>query len=214
MKKGIIVIFGCLLISGPMMAQTFSITGFGGYTFQDKVNFSNAYGYINAGGHWGLSLEGINREGHAFEILYQQQNTHAPLYDYGSGFKLNPEKDNVALSYIMANALHYMMYNPRVQPYGGLGIGAAIIKSDGKDLIGTPYSESSTKFAWDAKLGVKIKAGDVVGIKLQAQIFSVVQAAGAGFYGGTGGSGAYVSSYSSIYQFAFTGGLCFDFAKK
>lgn len=51
--------------------------------------------------------------------------------------------------------------------------------------------------------------GEVAGIRLQAQLLSPVQAAGGGFYFGTGGSGIGVSTYSSIYQFNLGGSLVF-----
>jgi hypothetical protein len=46
---------------------------------------------------------------------------------------------------------------------------------------------------------------------LQAQLNSISQCGGAGIYAGTGGGGLYVSSYSTIWQFGFAGGLTFDF---
>lgn len=213
MKKLIAVLCLCSLLTMASQAQVLSITGFGGYTFQDRVSFGNAYGYINAGGHWGVSMEGISPEGHGIELYFQQQRTHAPIYTYNAGVKLNPEKDNLTLSYIMLNGVMYHQISPTVQPYGGIGIGVGIIASDGKDISNNPYSQTQTRFAWNTKMGVKIKTGSVVGIKLQAQLFSIIQASGGGFYVGSG-SGAYVNSYSSIWQFGFTGGLCFDLKKK
>ena len=46
-----------------------------------------------------------------------------------------------------------------------------------------------------------------VAIKLQGQLMSAVQSAGGGLYFGTGGAGAGVSTYSSMYQFGLGGGL-------
>ena len=205
MKKSFVFIFAFMCICGISQAQTFSINGFAGYNFQDQVNFGNAYGYIKDGGFWGVSLEGINRTGSGIELLYQQQNTHAPIYYYNTGLQANKDKDNVVLSYIMVNGVHYLKANPHVEPYAGLGIGAGIASAQS--------GSSASKFAWDLKLGLKFKPGSTVGIKIQAQLFSVVQASGGGFYVGTGGAGVGVSSYSTIYQFGFTGGLCFDLDK-
>jgi Surface antigen len=187
-------------------AQIISLTGFGGYTFQDKVTFSNAYGYLNASGNWGASIEGMNRAGYAIELLYWGQNTHIPFYFYNApSIQVNKDNDKANLSYIMLNFLHYLHANPTVWPYGGFGIGAGILDpSDGS---------TESKFAWDLKMGVKIKLAPAIGFKIQAQLFSLVQAASGGFYVGTGGSGTVVSSYSSIYQFGFSGGICFDLDK-
>jgi hypothetical protein len=192
----------CLLTT----AQTLSVTGYGGYTFQDKVSFSNAYGYVTDGGHWGVSAEGISRSGNGAEILYQQQNTRTPMYYYNSpGEQINKDADQATVSYIMLNGIRYLP-RQKIQPYGGLGLGIAILSSKS-------YS-SQTKFAWDAKIGAKLKASSRLGIKLQAQLYSIVQAAGGDFYAGTGGSGFSANSYSSIYQFGFSGGICLDFEKK
>jgi opacity protein-like surface antigen len=206
MKKLLFLLVCLCFISLFASAQTFSITGFGGYTFRDKVSFGNAYGYLQEAGHWGVSLEGIRPDGHGIELLFQHQSTHTPLYFYAApNSQININTDQTYLSYIMLNAVHYFLMPATVQPYGGLGIGMAIIDNKA-------YS-TQTKFAWDAKFGVKFKASPVIGIKLQTQIFSIVQASGSGFYVGTGGAIIAVSSYSTIYQFGFTGGICFDFDK-
>jgi hypothetical protein len=73
----------------------------------------------------------------------------------------------------------------------------------------TGRSDTKTKFAWGAKLGLNIWASDNVGIKMQAGLLSAVQAAGGGFYFGTGGGGAGISTYSTFYQFNIGGGLTF-----
>jgi opacity protein-like surface antigen len=140
--------------------------------------------------------------------------THGPLYDYNTNIALNGSKNDLNISYIMLNGVGYMKNNPMIWPYGGIGLGAAVINASGKDVLNDSYDRSETKFAWGIKGGVKIKTHSIVGIKLQAQLFSIVQASGGGFYTGTGGSGGYVSSFSTIYQFGFTGGISFDFERK
>ncbi len=69
-------------------------------------------------------------------------------------------------------------------------------------------SSSATKFAWDIKAGVKFKFSDVVGLKIGAQLLSSAQANGAYLYYGY----AY-TSYTTIWQLGFTGGLVFDIHK-
>ena len=68
---------------------------------------------------------------------------------------------------------------------------------------------TASKFAWGLRLGCNIWANEKFGIKLQTQLLSISQGAGGGLYFGTGGVGAGVSSYSSIYQFQLGGGLTF-----
>ncbi|PZF73253.1 porin family protein [Taibaiella soli] len=180
-----------------------SLTIFGGYTFQDKVSFSNSYGYIKEAAHWGLSAEFFMDRLRTLELLYQRMDTHAPLYDGYFGTQLNHDNDKAGLNYIMIGGVNYIPASPTVMPYGGINLGVCVVTNK--------EDYTATKFAIGGKLGVKIKASPVVGIKLQAQLLSVVQGAGGGFYVGTGGSGYGVSTYSTVLQFGFTGGLSFDF---
>jgi len=79
-----------------------------------------------------------------------------------------------------------------------------------KNTSGVNQSHNTaSKFAWGFRLGTNIWASEKVGIKLQAQLLSISQGAGGGLYFGTGGVGAGVSSYSSVYQFQLGGGLTF-----
>ncbi len=77
MKKALITSV-ILFIAAAGYSQHLSINAFGGYTFRDKINFGNAYTYINAGGIWGVSVEGVNQQGTGLELLYQYQSTNVP----------------------------------------------------------------------------------------------------------------------------------------
>ncbi len=205
MKKVLFFTSGSCLSFLFSSGQMLSFTGLGGYTFQDKVSYSNAYGYVNAGGHWGASVEGISKTGQGIELLYQQQPTHTPMYYYNSPTKINENSDQTTISYFMLNGVDYLLKS-RIQPYGGVGIGVA--------LIDTKSYGSATKFSWDAKLGVRLKASSRISVKVQAQLYAILQAEGGDFYTGSGGSGVAVNSTSSIYQFGFSGGICLNFEKK
>ena len=163
MKK---IIFSCLilLISFSAFSQYVALNAFGGYTFRDKINFGNAYAYINAGGFWGASLEGVNANGTGVELLYQYQKTNIPLYTYPGNAQQNEGNDGAVISYLLLNFEQYYINNPKIQPYGGLGLGAAFYKGD---FAG---STSETKFAWDIKAGVKFNVSGGLGIKIGAQL--------------------------------------------
>jgi hypothetical protein len=203
MKKSIL--FGsALLMMG--LAQTASaqlrINAFGGYTFQDQFTLNgyyNGYSYqegrVDAGAHFGGSLEFMMQQNAGVELLYQYQSTTAHLR---TAFSDNGPYD-LNVSYIMLGGIRYAPFSPVVSGYGGLNLGVAIMGGQA----------SATKFAWGGKLGLMFNMSDNVGIKLGMQLLSPVQGAGGGFYLGTGGASAGVSTYSSIYQFGFTGGLCF-----
>ena len=185
-----------LFIAAAGYSQHLSLNLYGGYTFRDKINFGNAYAYINAGGMFGASVEGINPQGTALELQYQYQRTNVPLYSWPSNIQQNPNNSTGTISYLLLNFEQYLMNNPKIQPYGGLGLGAGFYTG----------SSSSTKFAWDIKAGVKFKVGDAVGIKIGAQLLGSAQATGTAWY-----YGYPYTTYATILQFGFTGGLVFDF---
>jgi hypothetical protein len=188
-----ILVFLC--VAGTSSGQKFAFNLFGGYTFQDKVNFSSGYGIVQDAAHWGGSVEIAVKDYMFAEILYQRQDTRAELYGpsgYGEG--------RLGLNYIMIGAVKYTIAGGPISPYGGLAGGIGIF--EGKDL-----SRNSTKFAFGLKAGVLFNVSDAIGIRVQGQMLTPVQGAGGGFYFGTGGTGAAISTYSSIYQFGVTGGI-------
>jgi opacity protein-like surface antigen len=195
MKKALITSV-ILFIAAAGYSQHISINAFGGYTFRDRINFGNAYTYINAGGIWGASVEGVNQQGTGLELLYQYQSTSTPTTIYVPSQTFN---STTVISYLLLNFEQYYMNNPKIQPYGGIGLGAAFYSSNYQG------SSSATKFAWDIKAGVKFKASSSVGIKIGAQLLGSAQATGTAWYYGY----AY-TTYATILQFSFTGGLVFD----
>jgi len=184
-----------LCIGENSYGQKFAFNLFGGYTFKDEVNFTSGYGVIEDGAHWGGSVE-IAVKDYAFaEILYQRQDTRALVY----GTQTQVE-GRLGLNYIMIGAVKYTVVDGPISPYGGLAGGIGIF--EGKDL-----SRNSTKFAFGLKAGVLFNISDVIGIRVQGQMLTPVQGAGGGFYFGTGGTGAVISTSSSIYQFGVTAGV-------
>jgi hypothetical protein len=185
--------------SGSLPRTTLSV--FGGYTFQDRVEFSDAYGYIRDAAHYGAALEIFTHRAQSFELLYQRMDTKAPLYTV-DGLPLTDENQGAALNYIMLGSVRYLPLQRAVAVYGGADIGVCVLTN--KD------DYTATKFAFDIKAGVRVKSSGRVGFKAQAQLFSVVQAVGGGMYAGTGGVGYGISTYSSLWQFGFTGAVTFD----
>ena len=70
-------------------------------------------------------------------------------------------------------------------------------------------SDTSTKFAWNFKGGSNFWLAENMALRIQASLLSAVQSVGGGLYFGTGGLGGGLNSYSSLYQFAFEGGIVF-----
>jgi opacity protein-like surface antigen len=191
-----------LLCSGSsLLAQQGSITllTFGGYTFEDQVDFSNGYGGIKDGFQWGVGLEvGISDE-NAFELYYQQLKTEGFVRTYLG----ESEAADIAVSYIMLGGTRYMPINDVLSGFGSLDVGLGVLAPESSSV------SNSTKFAWGIRAGLRVKPAEKVSLRIHAQLLSPVQAAGGGFYFGTGGAGAGVSTYSSIYQFNLGGSLNF-----
>ncbi|HEX5025879.1 MAG TPA: hypothetical protein VFV68_11440 [Agriterribacter sp.] len=207
------IIFSVLFITGLTLtatAQSIRFNPYAGYVFDDKVDSyydaNNYYsGKIKGGFSWGGGLEFMASSTKGIELKYLRQDLTAPMDYYKDGVK---SKDfELGINYILIGGSNYFKTSGgKVEPYFGAGLGMAIISIKNPD----PGVESGkTKFAWNLKGGTNIWASKKVGIKLQAELLSAVQAVGGGFYFGTGGSGAGVSSYSSMLQFALGGALTF-----
>ncbi len=211
MKK--VVLLSSIIISVLTVAgqSNIRLNGYSAYAFDNSFSAyqtSNQYlrGKIKGGFQWGAGLEFLPNDELGVEVLYYRQDTKAPIsYDYGFG--LEDREVDLGVNYIMAGGVRYMTTNGgKLQPYGGLLLGAAIFEN--KAPQGNEEN-SYAKFAWGARLGVNIWATEKVALKVQAQLLSAVQGFGGGLYLGTGGSGAGVSTYSTLYQFVIGGGLSF-----
>ena len=106
----------------------------------------------------------------------------------------------------MLGGTRYAPINEKLAGFATLDAGVGFIspKETGYEAI--------TKFAWGLRLGLRMMTSEKVGIRIHAQLMSPVQGAGGGFYFGTGGTGAGVSTYSTIYQFNF--GVSLNFRLK
>jgi hypothetical protein len=212
MKKIILVTtFTISAIAASAQLHGIRLNGYAAYVFDnsfDTYYTSNTYleGTINGGFQWGVGLEFLPSENYGIELVYYRQDTKAPIrYDYGIG--VADREVDLGINYIMAGGVRYMnTANDKLQPYGGLLLGAAIFSN--KNPQGDE-EDGYTKFAWGARLGVNIWVSEKVGLKLQTQLLSAVQGFGGGLSLGTGGAGAGVSTYSTLLQFGLGGGLCF-----
>jgi hypothetical protein len=190
------------------------INVYGNYVFDDKFDaYSDNGKYYNGTlkggfqGGIGIDLQaGPNKH---IELLYLRQETTAPIHFYNN-ISTRDINSDVTVSYIMLGGTNsFRKPGSQVEGFGGLMLGVGIV--DASSDVG---SGSSTKFAWGLRAGGIIwTASERVGIKLQGQLLSISQGIGGGFYFGTGGAGAGVSSYSSIYQFTLGGGLVFALGK-
>ena len=184
---------------------------FSAYVFDDRFEYyKDSYTYydgtIKGGFQWGVGIEYFLRQLQGIEIFYLRQDTYAPTsYQSGFGFANYDDNFSINMNYIMLGSNRYLR-TQKVDLYFGVNAGMAILN------LSNPNNgnESSTeKFAWGAKLGCDITLSEKVKLKLQGHMTSPVQSMGGGFFFGTGGGGAGLSFYSTVYQFALGGGLVF-----
>lgn len=207
-RKVVFSLLLLLVVTGFLSAQELRLNGYSSYVFDDKVDSyydaSNYYnGTIKGGYQWGAGMEVLVDATKGVEIKYLRQATNAPTEYYKDGIKYT--NFDMALNYLLIGGNNYFnIDNDKIEPYAGAELGMAIINLTNPD---SNKETNATKFAWGLKVGTNIWLNEKVGLKLQAEMLSAVQSAGGGFYFGTGGGGAGISAYSSMYQFSLGGGL-------
>ncbi len=209
MKKGFLpfLVFLLLLGCADLAAQGLRINGMANGVFGDKFDnyySSNSYmrGKIQGGFQWGAGLEYQPSPYYGIEILYLNMQTEAPIeyWRVGEQFRVV----DLGIHHILLGGRRYMQASEILEGYGGFLAGVVIF--DNKNPVaGEP--NSVTKLALGARLGGNLWVTDIIGINVNAQFLTAVQAFGGSFYFGTGGSGAGVSTYSTIFQFGLGGGL-------
>jgi hypothetical protein len=217
MKQLILSLILVTMVTGLASAQNIRFNAYATYVFDDKVDsyYSNTdyyEGKIEGGFQWGGGLEFMASPTKGIELKYLRQDTKAPMeyYSFDNNRIMDTEFD-VAINYVLIGGTNYFKgVGNKVEPYGGLELGMAIFNIENPD---NGKSEGATKFAWGFKLGTNIWVNEKVGLKLQGELLSAVQSAGGGVYFGTGGAGAGVSAYSTMYQWILGGGLTFKLGK-
>lgn len=192
----------------------FRLNVYSAYVFDDKFDsyydpYNYYNGHINGGYQWGLGAEFMVQPRYCVEFMWQHQSTHAPTYYWDGASTLHEKYVDFKLNldyFLIGGEGHVQAPHSKVEGYGGLFLGLAAIGLDNPD---NGNHNSTSKFAWGARLGANVWATDRIAIKLQAQLLSIAQGAGGGLYFGTGGAGVGLSTYSSIYQFGLGGGLSF-----
>ena len=207
-----LLFFILILTTSASFSQGLRLNVYGHYVFDDKVeSYSSSTNYFNGtikgGLLWGGGMEFRIHHYYGVELLYLHQNTTVPLhyYDIPAGYEKSPTLD-MSVNWVLAGGVRTERVNEKVEGYGGFLFGVAILDAHNPD---NEKSNSATKFAWGMKAGCNIWMSEKVGIKLQAQLLSAVQAAGGSLYVGTGGTGGGVTGYSSMLQFSLGGGVCF-----
>jgi opacity protein-like surface antigen len=210
----LILSFAFILVCGLSQAQGLRFNTYGGYVFPDRFDSffsSNSYfeGRVEDGFRWGAGLEYLIPGGKAIEIQYLRQDTNAPTTWADSqltGGDVRFTNFDLGINWIMFNFTNYFPVSEVAEPFIGGGLGMGIFSIRNPDTGG---SQTPTKFGWNIRGGTNLWVSENVGIRIQASLFSAVQSVGGGLWLGTGGAGAGLTTFSTMYQFGFDGGLVF-----
>ena len=213
MKKITLLLFFLSVFYLGANAQKLRANVYAMYAFDDSfesyyTDYVYYHGKIKGGIRPGIGLEYMLRPNSGLEIMWHHQTTTAPTTFRAEGAFYEDRADfDLNLDYIMLGGNSYIRSaNGMLEGYGGLSAGMAIVNIENPN---NSEEASATKFAWGFRLGGNIWVSSRVGIKLQGDLLSIVQGAGGGLYFGTGGAGAGISTYSTMYQFGLGGGLTF-----
>jgi hypothetical protein len=187
------------------------LNAYGNYVFDNsfdaRFDFGQYYdGKMMGGFLWGIGAEYRMAPETGIELSYFRQDTNAPTtYVVGLDPEIRFTDFDLGINYIMLGGnRHAMLGSGTIEAQGGLMAGVMFAKATDPE---TSISNNVTKFAWGLKGGLTFWASERAGIMVHAQLLSAVQSVGGGLYFGTGGGGAGVSTYSTLYQFGFGGGL-------
>ena len=205
--KRILLILSIAISSITLIAQpgTISLNLDAGYTFQSRVNFDAAYTEVQGAFRYGGGIEYFANFNKSITLKYHRMDTYFPLY-LQNGEQINTDNESKgSVNYILLGGNSYFGdMDAKAQPYGGLGVGVGVIGINEK---------TATKFAWDARLGVKIKTPSVVSLKLEAYMQSIISTFGSDVWVSGGGVAYAVPDYATLWQFGFTGIVCLDFKR-
>ncbi|MBF4516797.1 outer membrane beta-barrel protein [Flavobacterium sp. ANB] len=197
------VIFLFSFFATAQQSKSFLLNLYGGYTFSDKVEYDNTYGYVEDGFEYGAGLEYFFIENSSVELKYNRLDTKLPLYG-PLGTQINAGDDKGAINYVLLDYTHYFDTGSKALPYLGAGAGVSILE--------TPQSGTGTYFAWEIKGGLKIKTDSPLSVNINAYLQSMSAAVGNSYYWtyyGVVGATDYVSTY----QFGLGISLSYDFTK-
>jgi hypothetical protein len=203
MKKWILLSGLVCCMAGVSFAQTsIELIPQGGYTFADKLNFSNTFGRIDEGFNFGGSLQ-FNMNRHiGLEIMYNRMNAVAAIYNYGAiPGDIPLYQTNAGINYIMAGPVSsFPLPNSPATLFFGADLGAAFFSPHPDDF------SSNVRFAYGFQLGTNIYVDPRFGIRLSARLLGTAPTDGY-YFGGWGDPDGYYGFHPGIVQFGFNAGI-------
>lgn len=209
MKKLVILsgLLSCMF--GAAFAQSsVEFIPLGGYTFSDKLDFSNTFGRVEAGFNYGGSFQ-FNFNRHiGVEVMYNRMQVPATLYNYGAVPGDVPlYQTSAGINYIMAGPVSsFPLPGSPVSLFIGADLGAAIFTP-------TPnsFSSSNAAFAYGLQAGANIYVDPRFGIRLSARLLGTAPT-NSGYYFSYPTNGYYYNQ-PGLTQFGFNVGFIIGLGK-
>jgi hypothetical protein len=204
MKKALL--FVIVMVASQSLFAQIELTPYGGWLWTGSVNLPTYSGYFNSQnakvsdmGNYGVRL-GVKLPSYMIaEFEWNHTNFDFEYRNFDGEKAVIP----VSANYYWLGGVRELKEGPMI-PFGIFNIGAV-------NFSNTENDNNSTYFAIGFGGGIKYFMNDKIGIRLQARIMAPMTFNGVFFGCGisTGGSGCGtgVSSYSSIIQGDFTGGI-------
>lgn len=191
-----------------VIGQSIEITPSYGYQFGAKLGYGPNYLKIEDSGQFGITLGVETYSGLMAEFTYINMSSELRLRDVVFA-PVETRLADLNIDWFLIGATRYFKQG-KVKPFAGAGLGLVVVspKNENLEIIENSLN-SSTKFAFNFKAGVNIMFSEVVGLKLQGDLFFPVN--WAGVYVGPGGAG--ISTGSTVILGGFSGGLVFRIDK-
>jgi opacity protein-like surface antigen len=207
MKK-ILILTIALFASQEIFAQI-EIGGFGGWLWTGKIPAWRQDIKISDEGNYGATIGLQIRDEMLVNFEWNHIDNKATFREYNFDGSLGDLYTvPLTLNYYMLGFNYLVTYNEPVVPYGLINVG--LLHSQFSSYSSVEGS-SNTYFVAGIGGGLRYYISDNIGIKLQARLLLPMQFGGIGFGCGIGtggtGCGAGVSTYTSIIQGDFTGGI-------
>jgi hypothetical protein len=206
MKKiiALLVLFGASSLQAQQ-GGTISLFANAGYTLEETVPYDFGDLKIKDGLQWGGGLEYYLSQYNSVEFKYNRFDSDFSFSGYFDGDYIADGGSGSIQTYMLG-------YNNYFIKNGGQKAVPFIGGSVGLGIADSPDISAETGFAWDIRVGVKMKTAGPVSVKLQAYLQSMLTQAGYDYWNYYGYTYA-VPEYARILQFGFGAVIGFDVKK-
>lgn len=175
------------------------ITPFTGYAFDHSFPIAGGRARLGGGQTFGGMLGYQIRDNSEVELSYSFQGGTSTASSTQLSENIRTE---TGVHYAMIGFNRLFPVSDKVQVFTGLKLGSATLAARNNDF------NNITRFGVGIQGGMKYFVSDKVGIRIQTNLMMPITNVGAGLWWSPGGGAQVgVSSFSSIVQFGFTGGL-------